>query len=256
MGNKRRFIKGGVRKYSSKPKRTVMKGPLNRMINRAIKSNEQYNIHYKYTELAVPLYSPLTSTSLRGNFFQLLPTFPAQSLTSTGRQGRVIKNVKQVFNVQIFLQNWVVKTDPAAVDQILEMRVRVIVFTSDVFIAAATNIADFWNISDDAVPFEQNRVNRSKFTVIKDRVYRYTNETYYANMDPPAANVMATGSGKTVAFKIKRRWKQITFPTETSVTPADNKKFTYIAVIPNSDLLDKASNAVEYTALMTMYYVA
>ena len=257
---KGRRTKSGSRVFKVRRKNFV-KGAVGvkKLIRRAIASNNEYNIHYNYLNYKMaPFVKTSTKTLNFANFYQL-QTYPAQSLTSSGRQGKSIKNITQQFKFNVRPFNWLDQLasgtyDPTANDQIVEMRIRIIIFTSDVFLNPTTDLSDFWNMDDNNALPEMNRVNRTKYTVIKDKVIRYTNETYYANMDPPARTVLLNGAGKSYAFSVKRRWKSITFPTDTSVTPADHKKNTYIAILPEIENVAKDKYALIWHMVMTMYY--
>ena len=207
-----------------------------------------------------PFIKSTTKTLANYHFYEL-QTYPAQSLTSSGRQGKSIKNVTQQFKFELCPFDWLDQLasgtyDPTAVDLIKEIQIRVIVFTSDVYLPSGTALQDFWNIQDDYVLPIMNRVNRTKYTVIKDKVFRYANPNYFPDVNPVARSVMVNGQNKGYHFTIKRRWNSITFPTDASIVPADFKKCTYVAIIPNIQNVEKEKWCMIWHMVMTMYFTS
>ena len=222
-------------------------------------SDQEYNIHFNYTSWLFGKYNTTTTSALRTTHFAPMESWPAQSLTSAGRQGKSIKNVTATFKILVKFYGWLNKANPAATDIIPWMNVRIIVFTLNDNQVVTSSITDFWRQLDNAAPMEYLRVNRTKVTVLYDKITQFRNDTPYAvNSNPPAKSVVDKPTLKTKTITVKRRWNNVTFPSETATNPADPKKITYIAVIPMTEYVNLtiADHMVNTAILMNMYYNA
>jgi len=241
-------------KKGQKPRKSSIK----KMISTAIQKNNEYSVFYQnngYIYVKYNVTSPGTTT-LKASHWSQMQAWPAQALTQAGRSGNVIKNVNANWRIQLKFYNWVNKTTPTGSDVIHWMLVRIIVFTSDVPAAPNTPIVDFWKIADDATELENNRVNRSKFTVLYDKVHQFKNQIWKYSESPPPKAVDTVPTGGCKFIKIRRRWNQITFPKDGSNEPQDYKKITYLAVIPITEHVTTGAEdwICETNTLMTMYY--
>lgn len=236
---------------------------MKKIVRNMIRNNSEFNTHYFFSGDVYKKYVASSSTSLRGDFFKPMQQWPTQSLTSTGRQGKIIRNVIANYAITLYMYGYVrptVNRVPTRDDIVPWIMFRVIVFTSDTAFTNGTDIPDFWNKLDNTVDLNMNRINRTKITVLLDKIVSNSNmnSAYIVNGtgSMPAQTVTGYGIQKTKTFKVKRKWKQISFPTDTSIIPADHKKITYLAVIPITQHQDTTNWYCDSSVLQTMYFNA
>lgn len=235
--------------FKRKNKMTMtIKKVVNEFIETKVLCNSyQMDVKSYITEASTQLKNPVTPTNV-----QIMASWPIQGDGADQRDGKLIKDVILHAKIKLIFYAWQDVATPAATDQIMHTCIRMIVFTTTELITHGTAIQDFFRIQSGFNDIDLIPVNRAKITVLKDKVYKYTNPTYNSAQVPPVRNTMFCDQAvRYITFK--RRWKSLSFPADNANQPSRTTARTYIAILPVS-LTGTAATVADFRMMTKLYY--
>lgn len=156
--------------------------------------------------------------------------YPGVGTNQNTRIGNQINNVKHVTKIQLFFRRQI--TIDAATTAISFNSARVIIFTSpNVSYLSNTNIGQFFGIPKNTAIMQHVFTNRSNITVLFDKTYEYSERLASTFPESATKNPVNDTIGKTVKIRFTRRFRQVVFPSESTLFPKYAKQNTYLCVM-------------------------
>jgi len=255
MAMKRRMYSTSRKgKFSKKSNGMVKKKSITKIVEASLAKKLEVNHYTTYAEFEIQNYPKEAFSRVKAGYMTNITNFPSQGDTSFQRDGKMIKNVNQVFKIKLkFMMNFL-DTTLSTSSQIPFHTWRVIVWTSNKAVNPAANYDDFFKGNSDAIDLDIAGLNRTNIVVIKDKVFNVSNPNYLPGTAPQAAGAMPDPLCAVRYMTVKRRWKQITFPTEGSATPAKVNANTYLTILANRVSAHSASLGIGRASIRTVTY--
>lgn len=239
--------------------RGIKKGPkgsakITKIVKKVMRKEAEWNHLSRTQYFQFPNYTA-TTANLDAGFWGGVSIFPQPGSASTNRDGKMIKTVIQSLFMSVEFYMNKIRVTPTGSDNIPFHQVRVIVFTCDFIPTPNAVIADFFNVDTtvDGDPATY-QINRSIVTVIKDRTYYVQNPMYWNPNTPSTQAIVPKPVCAIRIMKSKRRWNQLSFPTENSTVPNKRTAQTYVACIPRNIVQNNISNASVGISLVCKTY--
>lgn len=232
-------MRGKRTKTGSRVYKVIRKRPFKRKIATvsAVKKMIMNNSEIKHVtgsgEGDVNQFAPRADTTLPSSRIQPMSIWPGQGDNSYQRDGKIIKNVTQAFRIKFIFYITQQKATQTAGDLIPYHTWRVILWTAKQDVVVGSNCAEFFRMNSNSTNgIDLVSINKTKITVIKDKVYNIPNIHYHPGSTPLNSVQLSKPVCAVRYLTAKRRWKQINFPTNNSNEPSKSSNYTFMSILP------------------------